>query len=192
MLKELLPLDLHDPPNPQLRDERSTSPRTERLNTPQELYNFKLGAALKMEREVLDILESSIDEAKDEKVAALFRQHHEESQGHIRNLEEVFGLFGWDVDDSPCPAIEGLEKEGKANAKKTDDALVDIVLLQSAVEVEHHEIGAYENLILNARAMGRNDVVSVLERNIQSEQQTLETVRRVQEQMAAVMPKQPV
>jgi ferritin-like metal-binding protein YciE len=164
----------------------------ERLNTPQELYNFKLGAALKMEREVLNILESSIDEAKDEKVAALFRQHHEESRGHIRNLEEVFGLFGWDVDDSPCPAIEGLEKEGKANAKKTDDALVDIVLLQSAVEVEHHEIGAYENLILNARAMGRNDVVSVLERNIQSEQQTLETVKRVQEQMAAVMPKQPV
>jgi ferritin-like metal-binding protein YciE len=163
----------------------------ERLNTPQEAYNFKLGAALKMEQKVLDILESSADEAQDEKVAALFRQHHEESQAHVKNLEEVFGLFGWEVDDSPCPAIEGLEKEGKANAKRTDDALVDSVLLQGAVEVEHHEIGVYENLIINARAMGREDVVAVLQRNIESEQQTLETVKRVQEQVAAVTPKQP-
>jgi hypothetical protein len=34
-----------------------------------------------------------------------------------------------------CPAIEGLEKEGKAMVKKTDDALVDSVILQGALEV---------------------------------------------------------
>jgi ferritin-like metal-binding protein YciE len=162
----------------------------ERLNTPQEAYNYKLGAALKMEREVLDILDASIEKAQDEQVAAAFRKHRAESEDHVTNIEEAFALFGWEVDTSPCPAIEGLQKEAKANAKKADDALVDSMLLQGAVEVEHHEIGAYENLIINARAMGRDDVVAVLARNIGNEQQTLEEVKRLQEQLAATMPTQ--
>jgi ferritin-like metal-binding protein YciE len=160
----------------------------ERLNNPQEAYNYKLGAALKMEQTVLEMLEKNADEAQDAGVAKLFRHHHSETQEHVRNLEEAFGLFGWDVDTSPCPAIEGLEKEGKANAKKTDDALVDGVLLQGAVEVEHHEIGVYENLIINAEAMGRDDVVAVLKRNLEVEQHTLDEAKDMQRKVAARAP----
>ncbi len=163
----------------------------ERLNTPAEAYNYKLGAALKMERTVLAILEANIDEAKEQKVGQLFRQHLDESRSHVTNLEEVFRLMGWEVDDSPCPAIDGLQGEGKANAKKTDDTLVDSVLLQGAVEVEHHEIGVYENLIINARAMGRDDVVTMLQRNLDSEQHALGQAKALQEQIAAVTPKNP-
>ena len=163
----------------------------ERFNTPQEAYNFKLGAALKMENTVLEILEDNADTAQDDKVKQLFRHHHEETKQHVANLEQVFGAFGWDVDDSPCPAIEALQKEGKATAKKTDDSLVDSVLLQGAVETEHHEIGVYENLIINAEAMGRQDVVDLLRKNLEVEQHTLDEVRQAQRQVAAVTPKQP-
>jgi ferritin-like metal-binding protein YciE len=160
----------------------------ERLNTPQEAYNYKLGATLKMEQKVLDILDASIENAQDEQVATAFRKHRTETEEHIANVEEAFRLLGWEVDDSPCPAIEGLEKEAKANAKKADDALVDAILLQGAVEVEHHEIGVYENLIITARVMGRDDVIAVLARNIASEQQTLAEVKRLLEQVAAAAP----
>lgn len=163
----------------------------ERLTTPQDAYQFKLGAALTMERTVLAILDASIDEAKDAQVVQLFREHREESQSHVTNLEEVFRLMSWDVDDSPCPAIDGLQAEGKANAKKTDDSLVDSVLLQGAVEVEHHEIGVYENLILHANAMGRSDITQVLQRNLDSEQHALQNAKSLQEQVAAVTPKNP-
>ena len=162
----------------------------ERLNTPQEAYNYKLGAALKMEQTVLEMLEKNADEAQDEKVAAAFRHHYSETEEHVRNVEEAFRLFEWDVDTSPCPAIEGLDKEGKANAKKTDDALVDSVLLQGAVEVAHHEIGVYENLIIDAQAMGRDDVAAVLKRNLEVEQHTLDEVKELQRQVAAATPKQ--
>jgi ferritin-like metal-binding protein YciE len=163
----------------------------ERLNTPEEAYNYKLGAALTMERTVLQILEANLKEAQDEQVGALFRHHHAETEGHVRNLEEAFALLGWDVDDSPCPAIDGLQAEGKATAKKTDDVLVDSVLLQGAVEVEHHEIGVYENLIINARAMGRDDVAGVLQRNLDDETHTLDEVKTAQKRVAAVAPKEP-
>jgi ferritin-like metal-binding protein YciE len=163
----------------------------EHFDTPQEAYNYKLGATLKMEQKVLDILDASIENAQDEKVKALFTEHRRESEDHVRTVEAVFGLFDWQVDDSPCPAIEGLEKEGKANAKKADDVLVDSLLLQGALEVEHHEIAVYENLIINAKAMGRDDVVQELQRNLGSEESALEKVRTLQTEVAAVTPKQP-
>jgi ferritin-like metal-binding protein YciE len=163
----------------------------ERLTTPQEAYEYKLGAALTMERRVLSILEDSIEEAQDTDVEGVFRHHHVDTKGHVRNLEEAFGLFGWEVDDSPCPAIDGLMAEAKANATKTDKSLIDAVLLQGAVEVEHHEIAVYENLIIHARALGREDVAAVLARNLSSESQTLEEVKRVLERVAADAPEEP-
>jgi ferritin-like metal-binding protein YciE len=164
----------------------------ERLNTPEEAYNFKLGAALKMEHTVLEkILEDSADEAQDEKHKQLFRHHAEETRQQIGNLEQVFGLLGWEVDDSPCPAIEALHKEAKTNIKKTDDAIVDSIILAGALEVEHHEIAVYEGLITNARAMGRDDVVRLLQQNLEQEQHTLAEAKTALEQVAAATPKQP-
>lgn len=103
----------------------------ERLTTPEEAYNYKLGAALNMEHTVVKILQASIEEAKDERVVSRLRHHLEETEGHVRTVEEIFGLMHWEVDESPCPAIDGIQAEGKANAKKTDDALVDGVLLRA-------------------------------------------------------------
>jgi ferritin-like metal-binding protein YciE len=163
----------------------------ERLNTPQEALNFKLGATLKMEQKVLEILDDDIDNAQDEKVKQLLRSHRKESEQHVGNVEEAFRLLDWEVDDSPCPAIEGLEKEGKAMVKKTDDAFVDSVILQGALEVEHHELGVYENLLINIKAMGRDDVARLLHQNFESEQGALEKVRALQAEVAAVTPKQP-
>ncbi|MGD9735547.1 MAG: DUF892 family protein [Solirubrobacterales bacterium] len=163
----------------------------ERLDTPEEAFNYKLGASLKMEETVLEILDASIDKAQDPKVKELLRSRYEESRQHVTNLNEAFGLFGWDVGDSPCPAIEGLQKEAKANVKKSDDAIVDAIILQGCIEVEHHEIGVYENLILGAEAMSREDVVAVLERNLGSEQSALQKVRAELTEVAASTPKQP-
>jgi ferritin-like metal-binding protein YciE len=159
----------------------------ERLNTPEEAYNFKLGAALKMEQETLKILEDNIKNAQSPQVRDLFEHHHGETEGQIGKLESVFGSFGWDVDDSPCPAIEGIRAEGKANAKKTDDSIVDSILLQGAVETEHHEIAVYENLIINARAMGNDAAVKLLQENLEIEQHTLEEVKGMQERVVATM-----
>jgi ferritin-like metal-binding protein YciE len=164
----------------------------ERLNTPQEAYNYKLGAALKMERTVLEMLEDNEKNAQDERVAQLFRHHQDETRQQIANLEQVFAACGWDVDDSPCPAIEGIQKEGKANAKKTDDAIVDSVLLTGAAETEHHEIAVYEGLIINARAMGREDVVRLLQQNLEQEEHTLGEVKDALHKVAASSPRQPV
>lgn len=156
----------------------------ERLNTPQELFSYKLGAALKMENTVLEMLGNLEEAAQAEQLKQQFSHHADETREQIRNIEQAFSSLGEEPDDSPCPAIEGLEKEGKANMKKADDSLVDAVILSGAAETEHHEIAVYEGLITEAQAMGKQDVVDLLRQNLEQEQHTLEEVKRATQALA--------
>lgn len=163
----------------------------EHLHTPQEALNWQLGAALTMEREILHMLDELIEEAQDESVKQAFHAHQAETRGHVQNVEEVFRLFGWEVDDSPCPTIKAIEKEGKANIKKADEAIVDSIILEGAMETEHHEIAVYENLIVHVQAQGHEDAAELLRRNLQEEQQALEKVITLARQHAGIAATQP-
>jgi ferritin-like metal-binding protein YciE len=137
------------------------------------------------------MLDGLIDEANDETLKRLLRTHQEETRGHVGNIEQVFAVFGWEVEDSPCVVISAIEKEGKANVRKADDALVDSIILSGALETEHHEIAVYEYLITNARAMGREDVVTLLGQNLQQEEQALENVKALAERVAIASQREP-
>jgi ferritin-like metal-binding protein YciE len=163
----------------------------EKLRTPEEAYNYKLGAALTMERDIVEMLDGLIEESRDETLKQLLRVHQEETRGHARNIEQAFAAFGWEVDDSPCIVVEAIDKEGKLNIRKADESLVDSIILGGATETEHHEIAVYEYLITNARAMGREDVVTLLRQNLQQEEQALENVRALAERVAIASQREP-
>ncbi len=149
----------------------------EKLNTPEEIFSFKLGSALTMEKTVLGMLGDLEEHAQRDELKQLFRHHADETRQHIANIEKSFELLDEDVNESPCPTIDGLEKEGKATIKKTDDGVVDAVILAGAVETEHHEIAVYETLVTNAEARGATDVAQLLRQNLEQEQHTLEEVK---------------
>jgi len=156
----------------------------EKLNTPEEIFSFKLGAALTMEKTNLEMLGELEEHAQRDELKQQFRHHADETRQHIANIEKAFELLGEDVDTSPCPAIEGLEKEGQATIKKTDDSVVDAVLLAGAAETEHHEIAVYETLITNAKARGAEPVAELLRQNLEQEKHTLDEVRSAMERIA--------
>jgi ferritin-like metal-binding protein YciE len=150
----------------------------DRIETPSELFTHKLGAALTMEKNVLEMLGDLEQEAQHDDLKRLFSHHAGETQEQIANIGRAFAALGEDPDDKPCPAIKGLEMEGKANIKLTKGPLVDDVILGSAAETEHHEIAVYEELITFAETMGKQDVVALLRQNLEQEQHTLEEVRQ--------------
>src|SRR5579864_4328759 len=108
----------------------------EHLNTPEEVFSFKLGSALKMEQELVDVLEEFEARAQRVEIKRALSEHREETLQHARNIEKCFNLLGLEVDDSPCPVVEAMAKDGKATIKKTDDSLVDAVILAAAAESE--------------------------------------------------------
>jgi ferritin-like metal-binding protein YciE len=156
----------------------------EKLNSPTDVFNFKLGAALKMENTVLEMLGDLEEKSQREELKEQFRHHAEETRQQIRNLEQAFDALGEEPDENPCPAIEGIEKEGKANIKKADDSVVDAVILSGAAETEHHEIAVYEGLITEAAAMGKQDIVQLLTQNLEQEEHTLEEVKQATHDLA--------
>jgi ferritin-like metal-binding protein YciE len=158
----------------------------ERISTSEEAYSYKLGAALKMERAVQEILEVNVKNAEGALVMELLGSHLEESRSHAPTLESAFGLLGWEIDDSPCPVIEAFEKEGETLIKKAETTVVDGIVLQGAAEVESYEIGIYENLILYSQAMNRPDVAELLRRNARSERAALTRIRALQSELAPV------
>jgi ferritin-like metal-binding protein YciE len=156
----------------------------ERLNSPQELFHYKLGAALTMENNVLKMLGDLEESSQSDQLKGQFRHHADETRQQIQNIEQAFSALGQEPDDSPCPAIQGLDKEGKANIKKSDDSVVDAVILSAAAETEHHEIAVYEGLITEAQAMGKQDIVQLLQQNLEQEQHTLEEVKQATQELA--------
>ena len=156
----------------------------DKIETPQDLLAFKLGATLKMENTVLEMLGDLEEKAQSQQLKEQFRHHADETRQQIRNIEQIFGAIGVEPSENPCPAIEGLQKEGQSTIKMTDDSLVDAVILAGAAETEHHEIAVYEGLITHASAQGHEDVVSLLEENLEIEQHTLEEVKKATEQIA--------
>jgi ferritin-like metal-binding protein YciE len=160
----------------------------ERLNTPEEAFKWQLGAALTMEREIVDMLDELIEEAEHDELKQAFRHHQSETRTHVTNLEQAFRTLGWEVDDSPCPTIKALEKEGKANIKKADDAIVDSVIAGGAMETEHHEIAVYENLLINARGFASEQLTNLLRANLADEQAALQKVTRFAEQQVTPHP----
>jgi len=150
-----------------------------KIETPRDLYLHELGAALTMEKTIVDMLPQLEEHANDAELRESLRRHLRETEAHVENLERVFQALGAEIDDAPCPAIEGLEKEGQANLKMVDDQLNDHVVIAGVCETEHHEIAVYEGLITKAEAMDEQDVVALLQENLEQEEATLRAAQEL-------------
>ena len=104
----------------------------ERLNSPEELFHYKLGAALKMENTVLEMLGNLEEAAQRDKLKQQFRHHADETREQIGNIEKAFAALGEEPDDSPCPAIEGIDKTRKA---------VPLCILDALAQCAEHVLG---------------------------------------------------
>jgi ferritin-like metal-binding protein YciE len=156
----------------------------EKLNTPEKIFSCKLGCALTMESDVLEMLDELQRETQHEELRELFETHAEETRQHIRNIAECFRLLGEEPDDSPCPVVHAIEKDCNAAIENTHESIVDVVILAGAAEAEHYEIAVYESLIANAEARGAFEIAGLLLDNLEQELSALEKLRSAEQHIA--------
>jgi len=157
----------------------------EHFERPQELFEYRLGAALTMEHDSLDMLRELEMSARSDEIKKLFSHHAHETEEQIANLERVFEVMGIEQSDSPSPTTKGLAKEGEAMIRKTDERIVDNVVLAAALGTEHYEISAYQTLIAAADAMGAPVVSELLNKNLEQEKHTSEELAAAARTVAA-------
>ena len=154
------------------------------IGDPKQLFVHKLGAALTMEETVVTMLQELEQKASEAELKEQLSHHREETQQQIGNLEQAFSAIGLGKRKQPCPAIEGLEVEGKEMLQQSAQELYDAVILSGCAEVEHHEIAVYEGLITMADELGEDDVVALLKENLEQEEHTLEEVEKAFEKQS--------
>jgi ferritin-like metal-binding protein YciE len=128
------------------------------------LYIANLKKALDMEQKITKALPTMIEKSTDPQLATAFRDHLEETKGHVSRVESLLHAATGEASASTCKAISALVTEAEDNIKDaTDLSIRDITLIASAQQVEHHEIAVYGTLRTWAELLGEEDASNILE-----------------------------
>lgn len=149
----------------------------EHFTTVEEIFNYKLGSALTMEHDSLEMLAELEKIVMRSDFKDLFHEHAQETRQQIENILRCFAVLGEEAKQSPSPTTKGLAKETKAFTAKTDNSLVDAVALAGALEYEHYETAVYETLITHAKAKGATEIVHLLSSNLAQEESAIVKIR---------------
>ena len=161
-----------------------------RIDNPRELFVHKLGAALTMEETVAGLLEKLQREASDPRLWPSLEQHQRQTRRQIENIHRAFEALGRKPESRPCPAIDGLEQEVTLLIGQVGKELVDSVILDGVIEIEHYEIAVYDELIISAETIGEEDLVPLFQENREQEVQTLDVAVTAAEQLSYRLAKQ--
>jgi ferritin-like metal-binding protein YciE len=125
------------------------------------------------EKQILKALPKMAKAASSDKLRAAFEKHHDETEGQVERLEQVFELIGKPARGKTCDAIMGILDEGKEIMEeyKGCEAL-DAGMLAAAQAVEHYEISRYGTLKQWAQQLGMKDAVRLLDETLQQEKKT--------------------
>jgi ferritin-like metal-binding protein YciE len=125
------------------------------------------------EKQILKALPKMAKAASSDKLRAAFEKHHDETEGQVERLEQIFELIDKPARGKTCDAIMGILDEGKEimDEYKGTEAL-DAGMLAAAQAVEHYEISRYGTLKQWAQELGMKDAVRLLDETLQQEKKT--------------------
>ncbi|MBV0891484.1 ferritin-like domain-containing protein [Paracoccus sp. Z118] len=140
------------------------------ITTLEDLYVHTLQDIYYAETQITKALPKMASMATDPKLKQGLEDHLQETEGHIRRLDQVFGMLGLSPKGVDCPAIDGIIKEANEIAGDiADKSVLDAAIASSAQAVEHYEITRYGTLIAWSKELGRNDAAALLKQTLDEE-----------------------
>lgn len=140
------------------------------------LWVNQLRMLLSAEEQIVRALPDMANTATDEQLQQAFRSHYQETDVHVKRLEELLAHIKG-VDPSvtstgpiKCKAVYALIAEAEDMMQDARDAFVkDAALIAAAQRVEHYEIAAYGAVRHFARVLGESNAAEILDKTIQEE-----------------------
>jgi ferritin-like metal-binding protein YciE len=132
------------------------------------------------EKQIYKSLPKMAKAAQSDQLRAAFEKHHDETEGHIERLEQIFELLGKPARGKKCDAIEGILDEGKEVMDEYEDTpALDAGLLAAAQAVEHYEISRYGTLKTWAGKLSIAEAAKLLDQTLTEEKKTDETLSKI-------------
>ncbi len=129
-----------------------------KINTVQKLYVHSLKDVFSAEKQIVKAFPKMIKAVKNTDLKASFQTHFEESQEHVRRLEQVFGMLEMSPGRQKCKSLEGMltEIEEFMDNSESNSDVMDLGLIAAIQLIEHYEISSYGTLMQYAKMMGDN------------------------------------
>ena len=132
------------------------------------------------EKQIYKSLPKMDKAARSDQLRAAFEKHHDETEGHIERLEQIFELLGKPARGKKCDAIEGILDEGKEVMDEYENTpALDAGLLAAAQAVEHYEISRYGTQKAWAGKLSIAEAVKLLDQTLTEEKKTDETLSKI-------------
>ena len=148
------------------------------MNELRETFVQELKDIYDAEKQLVKALPKLARAAEHEELKAAFESHLEETEEHIRRLEQVFKAMDEPVKGKKCKAMQGLIEEG---ADLIDEEEGDAALICAAQKVEHYEIASYGSLEAWARLLGEEEAAGLLEQTLDEEKAADEKLTEIAE-----------
>jgi ferritin-like metal-binding protein YciE len=152
------------------------------LDTLENTLAHELSDLLSAENQFSKALQQVVKSADSPEVKEMAQTHFEETQGQIVNLKEVFTLLGQKPERGlVCKGAQGIVEENTSTLKedKPKGAIKDMLLVAGTIKAEHYEIVGYTSALSIAKALGRKDIVPLLQANLKQEQATAKKMEAV-------------
>lgn len=140
------------------------------MRSMEDLFLHSLQDIYTAEKRILQNLPTMAKHVGTSELKKALEQHKNETQEHVRRLEEVFKLIGQKPKGVECKAIDGIIGEAQEMMQEIEDKEVgDAAILADAQAVEHYEITRYGALVSWGELLGLNDAAKLLAATLKEE-----------------------
>ncbi len=143
-----------------------------KLSSLHDLFILELQDLYSAEQQLVEALPKMEKAAVTPDLQEAFRDHLEQTEGHVARLEEIAEDLDIDLKGKSCKGMEGLIKEGEEILKMDASIVKDLGLIGAAQRAEHYEIAGYGTARTLAERMEHDDAVDTLQETLDEEETT--------------------
>ncbi|HTL56488.1 MAG TPA: DUF892 family protein [Candidatus Limnocylindrales bacterium] len=148
------------------------------MNTLRETFLEELADIYDAEKQLIKALPKMVKAAENDQLREGFEEHLQQTEEHVRRVEQVFERFGEKAKAKRCKAMVGLLEEGQELIREKAG---DAALICAAQKVEHYEIAAYGSLKSWAEFLDENEAAELLDETLEEEKETDQKLTEVAE-----------
>ena len=154
------------------------------MKTLRELFLTELMDAYSAEQQLVKALPKVAEAADSSELKEAVEHHLEQTQEHVRRLEQVFELFDTKPKAKKCEAMAGLIEETEDFLDEGfEGAALDAGIIACAQKVEHYEISLYGTMRTWAGMLDKQEAVDLLEETLNEERETDENLTSIAESL---------
>jgi ferritin-like metal-binding protein YciE len=148
-----------------------------------ELLIEQLKDAFSAEKQALRCMQRTVKKASAPALREGIQVHIEQTQVQIERVEQIMEKMQIRPGRKVCEAMRGLVEEAQSEIGEHEKGpILDLVIVAGMQRIEHYEIAAYGTDVALARALGEEEIVSLLSQTLEEEKETDLKLTEVTEQ----------